>query len=102
MEAASVRSFRGRDWDDGRDGYGGQLLEGQAQGHRLHVCQVMHHQLASLSEHNDGDRVVVLCDGALGRDQRKALDGPEPGQGVDVITLPAVCLQQEHRTWLRH
>lgn len=79
--------------DDGRDSHGWQLLEGEAEGNRLHVRQVMHHQLATLCQHDDGHRVIVLVDRPLRRNQGESLDGTKPGQGVDVLMLLPVFLQ---------
>lgn len=63
-------------------GDGLQLLQRQAEGHRLEGGQVMHHELAPLCQHHDGTGVVKLIDGGLGRDQGPALHSPEPGNAV--------------------
>lgn len=103
MKCARGCVFRQVGGDDGRDGHSRQLLEGQAEGHGLHIGQVMHHQLAALCEHDDGHGVIILIDGPLRGDQGEPLDSPKPGKRMDVLMLPAVFLQQSLlcQAWLR-
>ena len=69
-----------------------QLLEGQADRHRLEGGQVMHHELAPLCQDHDGCGVIILIDGGFRRDLGPALNSPKPGDGVSLEMMGACML----------
>jgi len=71
-----------------------QLLERQAERHRLEGVEVMHHELTPLCQHHDGCRVIVLIDGGFGGDQGPPLDRPKPGYAVGLEVAMCVSLQR--------
>ena len=73
-------------------GDGLQLLEGQAQGHRLEGGQIVHHELTALCQHHDGGGVIVLIDGGLRGYQGPPLHRSKPGDAVRLGVLAGMTL----------